>query len=114
MQSGVHPDSVTYVHVLKAMLEMGLMTKFWNFSNEGLYADAMNYVYALKAYGIVARLDIGGGIVAHLDVGGGIVAKVRKQGLLQNDIMLGNAVLDMYCKCGSVEKAQKAFTQLPE
>ena len=42
-----------------------------------------------------------------------IYAEVRKEGLLQRDLMLGNTLVDMYAKFGLVEKAQETFDKLP-
>ena len=41
-----------------------------------------------------------------------MVAAVRKQVLLQKDIVLGNDVVDMFAKCGELTKAWDMFQQL--
>ena len=38
---------------------------------------------------------------------------VRNQGLLQKDIILGTAFIDMYWKCGALKKAREIFEHLP-
>jgi pentatricopeptide repeat protein len=65
--------------------------------------NAVTYAGVLKACGIVGSLD----------VGEGIDAEVRKQGLLQNDVVLGTALVDMYTKCNALEKAREVFDHLP-
>ena len=71
--------------------------------NEGIDPDAVTFICILKACGMVGSLEIGDNI--------GV--KVREKGFLQKDIMLGNALVDMYFKCGAIEKAQEVFEQLP-
>ena len=68
----------------------------------GVSPDAATYVSALKACGIVGSLDIGEDIDA----------KVRKLGLLKEDVVMSNALLDMDSKCGSLEKSRKLFETL--
>ena len=41
-----------------------------------------------------------------------MVAAVRKQVLLQKDIVLGNDVVDIFAKCGELTKAWDMFQQL--
>ena len=65
--------------------------------------NGVTFVCTLKACGMVGCIDIGEAI----DV------EVRKQGLLQKDIMVGTALVDMYCKCGALEKAREVFGLLP-
>ena len=52
-------------------------------------------------------------IIGSLEIGENLVARIRKEGLLLKDIMLGNALVDMYTKCNALEKAQELFEQLP-
>ncbi|CAA6664231.1 unnamed protein product [Spirodela intermedia] len=47
-----------------------------------------------------------------LDVGRCLHRVVRKRGLLNNP-SIGNALLDMYAKCGSLEAAREVFDELP-
>jgi pentatricopeptide repeat protein len=75
---------------------------FEHMRDDNVRADAITYVSVLKACGMVGSLEIG----EYVD------AEVRKQGLLQEDVILGNALADMYAKCGAVEKAQQVFEQL--
>ena len=53
------------------------------------------------------------GMVGSLEIGEDIHAELRNKRLLQSDIVLGNALMDMYFKCGAVEKGQEVFKQLP-
>ena len=69
----------------------------------GISPNAITFVCILKACGIVG--DIAKGQEIHVD----IVSK----GLLGEDTMVGNALIDMYAKCGVVLKAQEVFDKLP-
>ena len=39
--------------------------------------------------------------------------KISKKVLLDNNVVLGTALVDMYAKCGALEKAQKVLEELP-
>ena len=69
----------------------------------GICPTAVTFVFILKACGIVRFLDVG----ECIDI------EIRKQGLLKKDVVLGTALVDMYSKCGALEKARKVFEQLP-
>ncbi|KAI5055306.1 hypothetical protein GOP47_0030451 [Adiantum capillus-veneris] len=45
--------------------------------------------------------------------GSNIHAHVLEKGMLKGDVPLGNALLSMYAKCDSIEKAQEIFDMLP-
>lgn len=46
--------------------------------------------------------------------GSSLHANIRGQGLLKDDVTLGNALLSMYVKCGAIAKAQETFDELPQ
>ena len=48
-----------------------------------------------------------------MDKGQGIHAEVRMRGLITNNPVIGNAVVDMYAKCDMLLKAQQVFDELP-
>lgn len=47
-----------------------------------------------------------------LDMGKSIHDYIRKNNITQ-DLYVGNALIDMYCKCGSIEKAMEVFGEMP-
>jgi pentatricopeptide repeat protein len=53
------------------------------------------------------------GCIGSLQKGEQIHAQVSIQGLVEKDIVLGNALVDMYAKCGALVKAQEVFDTLP-
>lgn len=48
------------------------------------------------------------------DMGKHIHDEIVIQGLLEKNIVLGNALIDMYVKCGVLTKAQKIRDELPD
>ena len=68
---------------------------------EGILADAVTYTCILKACATIGAAD----------KGKQIHDEITRQELLQNDSVLGNALVDMYAKCGIVSKAQHCARQ---
>ncbi|KAH7427119.1 hypothetical protein KP509_10G031200 [Ceratopteris richardii] len=69
---------------------------------QGLYPDAVTFVCSLKAAGCIGALDRGQEI--HVEA--------ERQGLLECNNVLGNALVDMYAKCGMLSMAQEVFSKL--
>ena len=69
---------------------------------ECLSPDSVTFICILKACG-----TIGG-----TNKGKQIHDKIRRRGLLEKDITLGNALLDMYTRCGMLSRAQKVLEEL--
>ena len=69
----------------------------------GLSADAVTFVCILKACGSTGAVDRGREIHSSI---------VREE-LLENNVLVGNALIDMYAKCGNLMKAQEVFDDLP-
>ncbi|KAI5065602.1 hypothetical protein GOP47_0020297 [Adiantum capillus-veneris] len=76
---------------------------FERMQGEGLTPNAVTFTCILKACGSIGAVD----------KGKRIHDEITRQGLLGNDIMLGNALVDMYAKCGSLGKARKVLKKLP-
>lgn len=70
---------------------------------EGFSPNAVTFSCILKACGSVGASD----------VGKEIHAEIEKARLLNKDIVLANALIDMYAKCGLLEKAQEVFEEIP-
>ncbi|KAI5083700.1 hypothetical protein GOP47_0003443, partial [Adiantum capillus-veneris] len=79
------------------------MSCFEQMGYEGLSYDSRTFSCILKACGTLGAAEMGEAIHA----------EVFRKGLLQEDIVLGNALVDMYAKCGSLVKAQHVFNELP-
>jgi pentatricopeptide repeat protein len=71
--------------------------------SEGFFPDALTLIGALKACGIVGALDKGREIQAEI---------VKEEWTRKHD-SVGNALVDMYSKCGSIEEARDVFDELP-
>ncbi|KAH7439688.1 hypothetical protein KP509_04G072400 [Ceratopteris richardii] len=70
---------------------------------DGLFPNAVTFLCVLKACGSLQAAGLG--ICMH--------AEIMRQGLLGSEIALGNALVDMYAKCGVLVKAQEVFDGLP-
>ncbi|KAH7364936.1 hypothetical protein KP509_18G000100 [Ceratopteris richardii] len=68
----------------------------------GLSPDSVTYSSILKACANLRAL--GKGEKIHDDI--------ARQGLLQNDVILATALVDMYVKCGEMAKAQQVLNEL--
>ncbi|MCO5568342.1 hypothetical protein L7F22_022041 [Adiantum nelumboides] len=75
---------------------------FHQMQSKGLSPSAFTYSCTLKACGIMQDVD----------TGKQIHSEIVSQGLLRNNVVLGNSVIDMYVKCGVLLKAQKVFDAL--
>ncbi|KAH7301556.1 hypothetical protein KP509_23G032000 [Ceratopteris richardii] len=76
---------------------------FEKMQNEGISPDTVTFLCMLKSCGSIGAVD----------KGEQIHDEITRQGLLKNNIELGNALVDMYAKCGALTKAQQVFAQLP-
>lgn len=74
---------------------------FDSVKREGLQPDAVTLTCSVKACGKVRCLSRGGSI--HIEV--------AKMGY-EKDSFIGNALVDMYCKCGAFLEAQRVFDEL--
>ncbi|XVE89054.1 hypothetical protein DITRI_Ditri19aG0119200 [Diplodiscus trichospermus] len=65
--------------------------------------DEFTMVSILTACAHLGALQIGEWIKTYID-----------RNKVKNDVFVGNALIDMYFKCGSVEKAQRVFCEMPQ
>ncbi|KAH7353028.1 hypothetical protein KP509_19G075900 [Ceratopteris richardii] len=76
---------------------------FKRMKHDGITPNATTYACILKACASIGACD----------EGQKIHDEIERQGLLEVDIMVGNALVDMYAKCGKLSKAQEVLHQLP-
>ncbi|KAI5068803.1 hypothetical protein GOP47_0017148 [Adiantum capillus-veneris] len=76
---------------------------FDRMQKEGVYPDAVTAVCILNACGSVGALDKGQELHAF----------IVKEGLLDINVVVGNALIDMYACCQLLAKAQAVFFELP-
>ncbi|KAH7291625.1 hypothetical protein KP509_29G024800 [Ceratopteris richardii] len=70
---------------------------------EGVSGNAVTFMAVLKACGVLGAIQ----------KGEQIHDKIMELGLLQQSLALGNALADMYIKCGQVRKARQVLEDLP-
>ncbi|MCO5568287.1 hypothetical protein L7F22_021986 [Adiantum nelumboides] len=70
---------------------------------EGILPDAVTYACILKVYAAIGVLD----------KGKQIHDEISRQGFLKHNRVLGNALVDMYAKCGGLAQAQSVLEKLP-
>jgi pentatricopeptide repeat protein len=75
---------------------------FEQMQKEGYAPNSVTFAGVLKACGSIRALNKG--IQVHADL--------IREGLLQRDVLLGTALVDMYAKCGDLAKAQQTFNEL--
>ena len=76
------------------------MKCFEEMKSEGFSPSSITFLCLLRACASIQALTRGREM--HVQIGG----------LLMKDVVLGNALVDMYCKCGSLEKAQEVFDEI--
>ncbi|KAI5065527.1 hypothetical protein GOP47_0020222 [Adiantum capillus-veneris] len=70
---------------------------------EGIFPNRVTFLCVLKACGSIRATQRGKFVHA----------EIARQGLLANNIVLGNALVDMYAKCGAFNEAQQVLDELP-
>ncbi|MCO5579401.1 hypothetical protein L7F22_033256 [Adiantum nelumboides] len=75
---------------------------FEQMQQKGVSPDAVTFACVLKACGNI-RATAKGQQIHH---------EVARQGLLGSSVILGNALVDMYAKCGALDKAQRLLEKL--
>ncbi|KAI5076875.1 hypothetical protein GOP47_0008940 [Adiantum capillus-veneris] len=68
----------------------------------GFFPNAVTFSCILKACGSIGASDRG--LIMH--------SKIVKEGLVEENIVVANALVDMYAKCGLLTEAQKVFDKL--
>lgn len=74
---------------------------FREMQNAGMIPDEFTMVSVLTACAHLGALEIGEWVKTYID-----------RNKIKNDVVVGNALIDMYFKCGSSEKAQKVFREM--
>lgn len=76
---------------------------FERMKSQGFSLDEVTFACSLKACAVAKAIE----------KGEGILAEIKKEGLLAKSQIVGNAVVDMYAKCGLLENARQLFDMLP-
>ena len=92
------------IYRLQHMYKKVTLSKHWTaLKFEGILRDAMTFTCILKACTTVRVAD----------KGKQMHDEIARQRLLQNDIVLGNALVDMYVRYGAVSKVRQVCNPLP-
>ncbi|KAL4626484.1 hypothetical protein ACB092_05G099600 [Castanea dentata] len=75
---------------------------FREMQTSNIKPDEFTMVSVLTACAHLGALELGEWIKTYID-----------KNKIKNDVYVGNALIDMYFKCGSVEKAQRIFKEMP-
>ena len=76
---------------------------FFTMLREGVKPDKVMYMSLLNAFQNHEKLDLGKEVHSHA-IDAGVVADVR----------VGNALISMYARCGSMEDALQVFNDMPK
>ncbi|KAI5057960.1 hypothetical protein GOP47_0027975 [Adiantum capillus-veneris] len=100
------PDVVTWNTMITGYVQKGqgqqALECFERMQHEGIRPSVVTYLCTLKACAVVGAID----------KGKEIHDEISKQGLLENNVVLSTALLDMYAKCGALPQAQSVLEKL--
>ena len=77
------------------------LTLFQEMQTSNIMGDEFTIVSILTACANLGALELGEWVKTYID-----------KNKVKNDIFVGNALIDMYCICADVEKAQKVFRKV--
>ncbi|KAF2317940.1 hypothetical protein GH714_041263 [Hevea brasiliensis] len=105
---GFEPDEVTYINMLAACFSLNALDKealtlFQQMRQNGMSPTQFSYATILSC---CARLS-------SLFQGRLVHAQIAKEGFM-DDVYVGSALIDMYCKCGEVDEARQFFDMMPD
>ncbi|KAH7427133.1 hypothetical protein KP509_10G031500 [Ceratopteris richardii] len=100
-------DVVTWSALIAGYVEHGqgegALDCFDSMLHDGIFPNAVTYVSILKACALLGALYRGEQIHD----------EIIRHGFLQDNVVLGNALVDMYAKCGALLKAKVVLENLP-
>ncbi|KAI5069848.1 hypothetical protein GOP47_0016149 [Adiantum capillus-veneris] len=76
---------------------------FERMQHEGFPPNDVTFICILKACGSIGAAD----------KGQQIHNQIKREGFLVKDVAVGNALVDMYAKCGALSKAARVLDELP-
>lgn len=102
LSMGSARNSITWNTMISAYVQYGefgtAISMFWEMQSENVKPTEITMVSLLSACAHLGALDMGEWFHSY-------VKKTR----LKIDVVLGNALIDMYCKCGALEAALDVF-----
>ncbi|KAI5062569.1 hypothetical protein GOP47_0023108 [Adiantum capillus-veneris] len=105
---GLHSlDLVSWDSMIAGLVQHGkgvyALEMFLKMQEKGIHPDDVSYLSILKACGDILAIEQGRLFNEQIVLKG-----------FDSDIIVGNALIDMYIKCGSLEEARRVFDKLPE
>ncbi|KAJ7292417.1 hypothetical protein O6H91_13G058400 [Diphasiastrum complanatum] len=106
--NGMHERNVvSWTAMLAGYVQQGLgqeaLALYEQMKQEGVQADIATYVVLLKACASISALEQGKQFHSHIIESG-----------FESDLIVGNTLVDMYAKCGSIECAREVFNNMHE
>lgn len=99
-------DVVSWTALISGYADNGLGKEVWDCLEEmhleGVSPDAGTHVCSLKAFSNTGAIDYGRDVHSQVIMGG-----------YENDPLIGNILVDMYAKCGSLMEAWETFNKMP-
>eukprot|EP00250_Pteridium_aquilinum_P020328 c24785_g5_i1 orf=3-1175(-) len=100
-------DVATWNMLMAAYAKLGLAVEVLNcleqMQLEGISPDSIAFARCLKACGSLEARE----------KGEELRTMIERKGFLEGDHVVGSSLVDMYCKCGLLAKAQQVFAKLP-
>ncbi|KAI5078031.1 hypothetical protein GOP47_0007855 [Adiantum capillus-veneris] len=100
-------DAILWTTLITGYADCGQGDKalqcFGSMQHQGVPPDDISYLCSLKACGSIQNIRKGREL--HIDM--------QMKGILDGNVGIGNALLDMYCKCGAIDAAQQVFDKIP-
>lgn len=117
-------DVVSWNAMLSAYVEQGEGDKalrlYRQMQTDGIDPDELTFAVALQACTTLTEkeenmcLKEDGTKAVCLEIGQAIHADLRKRKIFWSDIVIGNTLVSMYCKCGNISQAESMFFELPK
>ncbi|KAI5085061.1 hypothetical protein GOP47_0001230 [Adiantum capillus-veneris] len=117
-------DVVSWNAMLSAYVEQGEGDKalrlYQQMHADGIEPDELTFGVALQACTNLTEEEENMGVKEEeikaicLEIGQALHADVRKRDFLWADIVIGNTLVSLYCKCGHISQAESMFVELPK
>ncbi|XP_057837437.2 pentatricopeptide repeat-containing protein At2g13600 isoform X2 [Cryptomeria japonica] len=115
--AGVNPDSTTFASILPACAKMGALEQ--GYAQNGFVEKALEAFKHMQLAGVQPISSTFASVLpacakmGALEQGMDIHQSIM-EGAFLSDIIVGNALVDMYAKCGNIDKARELFERMPQ
>ncbi|XP_057848256.2 pentatricopeptide repeat-containing protein At2g13600 isoform X2 [Cryptomeria japonica] len=114
---GVKPNSTTFASILPACARMGALDQ--GYAQNGLVEKALEAFTQMQLAGIKPNSTTFASILpacakmGAVEQGMDIHQSIIERGFM-SDLVVANALIDMYAKCGIIHKAREVFDKMPQ